>query len=144
VQLIPFQDMRQSASWKLSSDHAVLDSNRDLELTVESVEVGRLVFPVEHGDHDSEKATNLRHGILPHYFVISFLVALHVRTTPLAPALSRDGERGDRDSCERDEGMTRAGHRPQGGCRCATAFQKFLCVSPFPARILRRDFSSNA
>ena len=29
-------------------------------------------------------------------------------------------------------------------CRCATAFQKSLCISPLPERILRRDLSGNA
>ena len=86
MQLIPFQNVRQGTSRKLSSYHALLDSNRDFGLAVESVEVRRLVVPVEHGDHDSKEAANLRHGyILPHYLVVKRDVGNFGKLSSLGP-----------------------------------------------------------
>jgi hypothetical protein len=62
MQIIPLQEDAKSAPREAAGDHAALDRHLHLELAVVGVEMRRRVVSVLHRHHDSEEATDFRHG----------------------------------------------------------------------------------
>jgi hypothetical protein len=73
VRLVPLQNQCKRSPWELAGHNAVVDPHRDLELTLDSVEMRGLMIPVQYGDYDAKEAADLGHEpILPpraqHFF----------------------------------------------------------------------------
>lgn len=57
----PFAHVRQSALRKIAACLPGLDFNRDLELAVYGMEMGRAMISIVHRDHDAEEPAELGH-----------------------------------------------------------------------------------
>ena len=62
MESISLQDVPLSASREAAGHLPIGDADRYLVLAVECVEMGGLMILVEHGDHDTQEAAELRHG----------------------------------------------------------------------------------
>lgn len=61
MELVPLKNECQRTPRELPCHDAILDSDGNLKLAIGGVEVWRHVVSIEHGDHDTEEATELRH-----------------------------------------------------------------------------------
>lgn len=78
MEVIPLQNVALRSTGEPAADLSVCEPNRDLELSIERMEVRGIVILVEHRNHDSEEAAKLRHP--------SILRAVSVSMGPLLNA----------------------------------------------------------
>jgi len=66
VKVEPLKYEPQCALWKIAADDTALDTDRDLVLSVHSMEMRRRMLPREDADHDAKESGYLSHrSILP-------------------------------------------------------------------------------
>jgi hypothetical protein len=56
--LVPLQNVRQGSSWDLAGDNAIGNGNRDFILTIDGMEAGWIMIPIQDGDGNPEEATD--------------------------------------------------------------------------------------
>ncbi len=56
--LIPLQHVSKRASWKLTCDDAISNGDCDFILTIDGMEVGWIMIPIQDGDGNPEEATD--------------------------------------------------------------------------------------
>jgi hypothetical protein len=78
VKLAPFKHEPERARWKVASNSARFDLDRDLVFPIRGMEVREPVFPEEHADHHSQETGDLGH-----------VTQAHVSMEPSADGLQR-------------------------------------------------------
>lgn len=56
--LVPLQDVRERAAWKLASDHAIGNGDGDFILAIDGMEMGWVMVSIQNCDGNSKEAAD--------------------------------------------------------------------------------------